>query len=140
MIEIFADNSYLVAILRKSDSLRARALELTAELLPHIRIVTSDLVLVELLNYFSEHGPFARQRAFEMLTKLRSNPGYDILSVTGVTFEKAARLYQRAEDKSWSFTDCSSFVIMRERGIRDALTYDHHFQQAGFRALMREDG
>jgi uncharacterized protein len=140
MLEIFADTSYLVPLLRKSDFLRARAFELAAELLPHVRIVTTDLVLVELLNYFSEHGALARQRAFEMLTKLRSDSGYDILSVTGDVFDKAAKLYRRAEDKSWSFTDCSSFVIMRERGIRDALTYDHHFQQAGFRALMREDG
>ena len=42
-------------------------------------------------------------------------------------------------DKSWSLTDCISFYLMRERGITQALTTDHHFTQAGFEALLRRD-
>ena len=40
-------------------------------------------------------------------------------------------------DKEWGLTDCVGFAIMQERGISDAATTDEHFQQAGFRALMR---
>ncbi len=40
-------------------------------------------------------------------------------------------------DKDWSLTDCISFVVMEEHGITDALTGDHHFEQAGFRALLK---
>jgi predicted nucleic acid-binding protein len=41
-------------------------------------------------------------------------------------------------DKEWSLTDCISFVVMNERGITDALTSDHHFEQAGFQILLKD--
>jgi uncharacterized protein len=41
------------------------------------------------------------------------------------------------QDKSWSFTDCGSFLIMHDEGLTSALTHDRHFEQAGFRALLR---
>jgi len=50
--------------------------------------------------------------------------------------ERAQGLFCSRADKSWSLTDCTSFVIMEDRGIRDALTGDRHFEQAGFRALL----
>ena len=50
------------------------------------------------------------------------------------------QLYRERPDKEWGLTDCISFVVMQERGISAALTADEHFQQAGFRALMREGG
>ena len=46
-------------------------------------------------------------------------------------------LYANRTDKDWSLTDCISFVVMNERGITDALTGDHHFEQAGFAALLK---
>ena len=46
--------------------------------------------------------------------------------------EKARHWFFRWRDKDFSFTDCTSFVIMRERRIKNALTNDHHFVQAGF--------
>jgi predicted nucleic acid-binding protein len=51
-------------------------------------------------------------------------------------FEQGLALFSRRMDKSWSLTDCISFQIMQARGIREALTGDHHFQQAGFAALL----
>lgn len=41
---------------------------------------------------------------------------------------------------AWSLTDCSSFIVMEERGLADAMTADRHFEQAGFRALLRQTG
>ncbi len=49
--------------------------------------------------------------------------------------EKARSWFFRWRDKSFSFTDCTSFAVMKERRIRDALTSDHHFAQAGFRLV-----
>lgn len=51
-------------------------------------------------------------------------------------FYAAASLFHRHIDKDWSFTDCCSFVVMRELGINEAFTTDHHFRQAGFRTLL----
>ena len=47
-------------------------------------------------------------------------------------FEKARQLFFRFRDKEFSFTDCTSFVIMREARLTHALTTDRHFRQAGF--------
>jgi predicted nucleic acid-binding protein len=54
-------------------------------------------------------------------------------------FDMAFTLYGNRPDKSWSLTDCASFVVMRERGLTEALTTDEHFRQAGFRALLLEE-
>src|SRR5947199_324028 len=47
------------------------------------------------------------------------------------------QLYSQRPDKEWSLTDCVSFVAMQRREITDALTKDHHFEQAGFVALLK---
>lgn len=52
-------------------------------------------------------------------------------------FENALQRYRQATDKSWSLTDCASFGIMDDERIRAALTYDKHFTQAGYEALLR---
>lgn len=46
--------------------------------------------------------------------------------------DKARGLFFRYRDKDFSFTDCTSFVLMRELKLREALTTDRHFLQAGF--------
>jgi predicted nucleic acid-binding protein len=47
-------------------------------------------------------------------------------------------LYKSHQDKAWGLVDCISFVVMREAGVNQALTFDQHFVQAGFQALMLE--
>jgi len=46
---------------------------------------------------------------------------------------------ERGDDKEWGLTDCISFIVMGDPGLTDALTADEHFEQAGFRALLREN-
>lgn len=45
-------------------------------------------------------------------------------------------LFVKRLDKSWSFTDCLNFVVMKESRLRRALTTDQHFEQAGFEGLL----
>jgi len=52
-------------------------------------------------------------------------------------FERGIELYTARTDKQWSRTDCISFVVMKQRSIQDALTGDHHYEQAGFTALLK---
>lgn len=63
----------------------------------------------------------------------------EIVPLSSELLEEAFILYKKRMDKGWGLTDCTLFVVMRRYGIMDALTTDDHFQQAGFRALLRED-
>lgn len=73
----------------------------------------------------------------EFLGALLSDPAVEIIPPSSGLFERGLRLFRERPDKGWSLTDCISFVVMEERGIRDALTGDHHFEQAGFAALLK---
>ena len=53
-------------------------------------------------------------------------------------WRRGLALYRTRPDKAWSLTDCISFIVMTDHGLTDALTGDHHFEQAGFRALLRQ--
>jgi predicted nucleic acid-binding protein len=61
----------------------------------------------------------------------------EVVPITSQLFANAFQLYAQRQDKAWSHTDCSSFCIMQELGIIEALTYDKHFEQVGFVALLR---
>ena len=61
---------------------------------------------------------------------------FDVVG-TLIDFERGMLLYARRGDKDWSMTDCISFEIMKDRGLREALTADHHFEQAGFNILLK---
>ena len=62
------------------------------------------------------------------------------VSYTHLDVYKRQALYKQMDDKQWGLVDCISFVIMRERGVTEALTSDHHFVQAGFRVLFSTQG
>lgn len=68
---------------------------------------------------------------------LRSQRATLIIEMTRSLFDEALDLYSRRHDKSWSLTDCSSFVSMSRYNLTRALTADHHFEQAGFVPLLR---
>ncbi len=75
----------------------------------------------------------------EFLQGLESDPNTSIVSLTNELYDKVFDLFRDRSDKEWGLVDCVSFVVVRERGINDALTADEHFIQAGFRALLRQD-
>jgi len=77
---------------------------------------------------------------FERMHRMLSgNTRVEIVPISQTILDRAAGLYFARRDKDWSLTDCTSFIIMADRGITDALTGDHHFVQAGFRALLKAE-
>ena len=133
---VFVDSGYWVAVMNRLDELRERAACIDADLGDH-RKVTSEMVLIEVLNHFSRGGENSRRAAVEVITELNADPDVDVIPLTSVQFAKAVDRYGSRLDQSWSLVDCSSFVLMEELGIRDALAYDVDFVQAGFNALLR---
>jgi predicted nucleic acid-binding protein len=136
MKSIFADTGYWIALLSPGDGLHGKVQEVSATL-AGATIVTSDWVQAELLNSFAGRGPQLRQVASTAVVALKENPNVIVVVQSRDSFTQAFDLYRERADKGWSLTDCSSFLIMRQRGIDAALTGDKHFEQAGFSALMR---
>src|SRR5262245_38611219 len=70
---------------------------------------------------------------------VRTASGYEIVPASAALFAKGLHLHEQRPDKEWSLTDCIWFVVLSDRGISRALTHDHHYEQAGFEALLRRD-
>jgi predicted nucleic acid-binding protein len=136
MERVFADTGYWIALLNPRDDLHQKASSISREYDPS-RIVTSEMVLAEFLNSFSDYGPRLRQAAAKAVLSLRETSQVVIVPQSSLLFEKALKRYRDMADKSWSLTDCASFLIMEEEGVTGALSYDRHFAQAGFQALLR---
>ena len=133
MTVLFADTSFFVAYLSARDEAHELALEYMTHSLD--RIVTSEWVLAELGNFLAE-GP--NRRLFGPLVRaLYAERRFEIAGPDSVPFLEAFQLYVRRAHSEWSFTDCTSFRLMKARNITDALTTDHHFQEAGFRVLLK---
>jgi uncharacterized protein len=136
MRSIFADTGYWVALLNPHDELHKKALQL-AQINQAVHIVTSEMVLTELMNDFSKRGEQYRLSATSFIRDLKQSPNVTVVTQTGELFDQSLALYEQRPDKAWSQTDCASFLLMRQYRITDALAYDKHFEQAGFVALMR---
>jgi predicted nucleic acid-binding protein len=79
-----------------------------------------------------------RHAAIRLLRALEADPAVEIVPLSEELYRRALHLFSERGDKEWSLVDCLSFVIMQDREVQAALTTDEHFQQAGFRALMRK--
>ena len=139
MRTIFADTCYWIALANPQDNLHEKATQVSATLGP-VRIATSEMVLTECLNHLAGSGDHLRRAAVNIINRVRDNPNTTIFPQTSILFQDALTLYAERTDKTWSHTDCASFLLMRNNGLTEALTYDVDFQQAGYRALLRDDG
>lgn len=95
--------------------------------------VTTDYVLDEtitLIRYVHSH-----EKATEFAEAVLASRVLKIIYVDKGAFGSAFELFRKNSDKTWSFTDCTSFVVMGSVGLRAAFTFDRHFRQAGFEML-----
>jgi len=105
-------------------------------LVAETNLITTDDVLVELLNFFSES---AKRLAVEQSLRLRefsAGANIEVAPQSHEAFMAGLTLYKARPDKGDSLTDCISMHAMRERGFSDILTHDDHFRQEGFTALL----
>lgn len=131
---LFADAGYWLALANSGDRFHERARVLSTTI--RSPVLTTEPVLLEVGNSLARLR--WRRLAVELLADVRADPDVEIISLTPVLFTQAVDLYTARQDKEWGLTDCVSFVVMTERGIREALAADQHFVQAGFRALLLE--
>jgi predicted nucleic acid-binding protein len=133
---VLVDTGFVVALLDPLDGLNGRALNVAQGLaVKAVPLVTTDAVVLEIANYFSR-GPL-RAECLAWLDVIRASPGWEVLPLDRPLLRRGEARYRRFSDKTWSLTDCISMEIMIERRLRDVAAYDVHFEQAGFRSLLR---
>lgn len=132
---IFVDTSAWYALLSEKDVHRPDAEQFFADI-ARGRFgapITTDYVLDETFTLLRLRWGMAPVRRFVEL--LRASPTVRRVRVSDTTFEASLNLMLAHADKRWSFTDCTSFVTMREAGVTRAFTLDHNFLEAGFGVL-----
>jgi uncharacterized protein len=135
---IFVDTCCWIAILNKKDALSGKARDsLRKAKNEGAKLVTSEMVFVELLNMFADFGETWRQKVAEFVDDMYERQDTIVVEQNHESFIEALKYYIKFTDKKWSLTDCASFVVMGRSGITEALTDDHHFEQAGFVCLMK---
>ena len=132
---IFIDTAYILALSNRRDQYHEQASKLVSRYKGYLMVVT-DAVLLEVGNALARSH---RQEAVEVIEQLLASDDVEVVHLTPDLFQRALLMYKTFQDKTWGLVDCISFVVMQDAGITDALTFDRHFVQAGFQALMRED-
>ena len=131
----FVDTLYFVALFNPKDQWHGRAIA-ASTLVAETKLITTEDVLVELLNFFSEFGEKARRGAVAQAEGILSSANIEVAPQNHDAFMAGLALYKARPDKGYSLTDCISMHTMRERGVTDILTHDDHFRQEGFTVLL----
>lgn len=129
---IFVDTGAWYALMDATDPNHARALSLYRDLARGKmgRPVTSDYVLAEAYTLCRFRGGIEPLKRLAALA--RESPSLRVLWVSEAEYDRALELMLTREDKRWSFTDCTSFILMESLAIQDAFAFDENFAQAGF--------
>jgi predicted nucleic acid-binding protein len=134
MKPVFPDTGYLIALEAGDDQNHAAARRhwrVFSRRLPPL--VTTSLVFSEVVTFFNTRGQHAK--AVEPGKMLLESPAVELVQADESLLLNAWDWFQQYADKSFSLTDCVSFVRMRQRGLERALAFDRHFVQAGFQKL-----
>jgi uncharacterized protein len=131
MKRIFIDTNHFIALLYSRDQWHDTAVNAEAANANRSLITTED-VLVELLNFFCEQGEFARRMVSEFVQAVLIDVRTEVVFRTETDFLEALDLYEARPDKGYSLTDCISMNVCRASGISEILTNDDHFRQEGF--------
>lgn len=132
--KIFIDTWFIVALINKRDQYHQKALAL-AEKFENYPLITTDAILLEIGNGLSSNY---RNEVVELIEEFLTSDNVEVVRLTPKLFDEALKLFKKHHDKSWGLVDCISFIVMTEHNVTQALTFDKHFIQAGFQALMKE--
>lgn len=129
---IFIDTSAFLALEDESDQYHEMALQFREQVLRKRRyeLITTSYILDETLTLIRFR--ISIKASIDFSKKIRKSKVVKIARVSREIEEKALDIFERYDDKDFSFTDCVSFVVMQENGIKEAFAFDEHFNQMGF--------
>jgi len=136
MKPVFVDTSALIAMGNKRDQFHHQAIELRNQFIGSKRDhITTSAVLMELGNAFSPIP--LRSPAIRLIETIKISRFWQVLPINDDLFDRGLAKFKQMADKDWSLIDCISIIIAEEFRITEIFTNDHHFEQAGFKILMK---
>jgi predicted nucleic acid-binding protein len=133
--EVFVDTSGLYALVDRKDAHHPAARTVVERQLRYgRRLLVTDYVVAETVNLANARS--GTGVAIRVLDLLEQSVGIRIEWIGMARFDMTKAFFRKHADHAYSFTDCTSFVVMRELKLSQALTSDRHFTQAGFEALL----
>lgn len=124
---IFVDTGAWYASLVPTDPDHTRAVRWLAA--NHSPLFTTDYIIDETLTLLRVRGE--RKRALLLGAEFFQDRVAEIHKITSMDLTLAWTTFEQFDDKNWSFTDCTSKVVMEQLGITVAFAFDHHFHQFG---------
>jgi uncharacterized protein len=128
----FVDTAFFLALVLERDQYHEAAVHWQQK--AEGGFVTTDYVLVETVNGLSQQK--FRPIADVLVRQVSAANEFEVIPASKELLDSGVALFRNRPDKDWSLTDCISFVVMADLRLTEALTSDHHFEQAGFRALL----
>jgi uncharacterized protein len=138
MPDLFGDTSFWGNLIDQTQNYHtlAAALYRTARQQQR-KVIITNYIISELVALLTSPLRIPRSATIAFIQGLKTSPYVEIIHVDAALDTQAWDLLVSREDKEWSLVDCSSFVVMQQRGLMEALTTDHHFEQAGFIRLLK---
>lgn len=100
-------------------------------------LITTNYIIAELVALLHSPLRIPRSRVFDVIDGIKAAPYVQVICIDQAIDTAAWELCKSRADKNWSLVDCSSFVVMQQLSLQEALTTDHHFEQAGFMRLLK---
>lgn len=135
MKTVFLDTGYVIALELSSDQNHFAASKHWRSNLKSLPpLVTTSYVFDEIVTFFNNRGH--HEKAVDVGNRLLNSPSVRLVHVDEVLFHSGWDYFQKHKDKAYSLTDCISFAVMNELGIKQAFAFDRHFVQAGFKRVF----
>lgn len=127
---LFVDSSAFIALADRSEDRHREALAFAATLSTGMRLVTSNFILDESVTRV--RTLLGVEAAYQLGKEILSSGRYELITIDAKIGSMALEKMRKFADKTFSFTDCTSFVLMETKGIRDVFAFDEDFRRAGF--------
>jgi uncharacterized protein len=138
MADIFADTSGWANIVDPSQTYHTMAVQFYRDVRQQgERLIVTNYILTELVALLTSPLRVPRSDIIAFVESIHRSPHVKFVYIDESLHVQAWNLPAQRRDKLWSLVDCSSFLIMQQAGITEALTTDHHFEQASFVRLLK---
>ncbi|MBE9136929.1 PIN domain-containing protein [Nodosilinea sp. LEGE 07088] len=136
MNRLFVDTSAFAALADRDDDNHASAVAFNKQMKGHI-LVSTNYILDELYTLLLLHAGYPKTVSFKAdLDILVAKGLLRIVWISDAIAQSSWEVFEQFNtDKEWSFTDCTSYVVMKQHRLTEVFTFDHHFSQMGFTRL-----